>query len=359
MKKTFERSATSKFKFGAHVSGSGGISNSVINAFNIGCNAFAMFLKSPRKWTAADYTAEEITKFHNNCKEHHYDPKTDILPHGQYMINLANPELDKAEKSYESFLDELKRCEQLNIGHYNFHPGSSLKGNHNKQLEQLASYINKAHKETTFVKIVLENMAGTGNLVGSDLHDLKTVIEMVHDKSRVGVCIDTCHAFAAGYDMVGNYDKFWQDFEKIIGFDYLFGIHLNDSKAPLKANRDLHEQLGQGFLGLKFFEKIAHSQFLHDVPIILETPHKDEEGYGEEIKILEWLETLDESSAPDNEQVIEKSKTLQKLGEPSRKKQQQAFEQKKLKSEKPSKKRKLSAKDGQDIMSKLTKKSKA
>ena len=147
---------------------------------------------------------------------------------------------------------DLNRCEQLGIGLYNLHPGSSLKGDHQSQLKQLASYLNKAIKETKFVKIVLENMAGTGNLVGSSLIDLKEVIGMIEDKSRIGVCIDTCHTFAAGYDISNteSYDKFWKEFDDVIGLKFLSAVHLNDSKAPLGANRDLHERLGQGYLGI-------------------------------------------------------------------------------------------------------------
>ncbi|KAM3163442.1 DNA-(Apurinic or apyrimidinic site) lyase [Lachancea thermotolerans] len=349
----FSRCSTSKYKFGAHISTAGGISNSVTNAYNIGCNAFAMFLKSPRKWVSPDYTQEEIDKFKQKCKELGYNPLTDVLPHGQYFINLANPEPEKAEKSYASFIDDLKRCEQLGVGLYNFHPGSSLKGNHAKQLRQLASYINKAISETKFVKIVLENMAGTGSLVGSDLQDLKDVIDMVENKDRVGVCVDTCHTFAAGYDISSkdSYDKFWQTFDKTVGFKYLSAIHLNDSKAPLAANRDLHEKLGQGFLGLEVFKLVANSEFLRGIPVILETPHTKDEGYGHEIKLLEWLEDLDE--AKDQPEFESKSKDLLSEGAKSRNEQLAKFDKKKTKATKVSKKR---ANNGTDISQQLSSK---
>ncbi|AQZ16109.1 APN1 (YKL114C) [Zygosaccharomyces parabailii] len=320
----FVRSTTSRYKFGAHISAAGGISNSVTNAYNIGCNGFAMFLKSPRKWISPAYTPEEIEKFKENCQQCNYNPLTDILPHGQYFINLANPDEEKAQKAYDSLIDDLGRCEQLGIGLYNLHPGSSLKGDHEAQLKQLAQYLNKAIKETKFVKIVLENMAGTGSLIGSNLEDLKFVIDLIEDKTRIGVCVDTCHTFAAGYDLVTReaYEKFWQQFSDTIGYKYLSAVHLNDSKAPLGANRDLHEKLGEGFLGLEVFRMIAHDEHLQGLPLILETPQPTNEGYGEEVKMLEWLETL---SSPDDKKLAQKNQELQDRGEKSRKDQQTKF----------------------------------
>lgn len=352
--RTFSRLRDSKFLFGAHVSASGGVSKSVENAFNIGCNSFALFLKSPRKWESKPYTQDEINAFKDNCKKFNYNPRTDILPHGQYFINLANPEFEKAEKSYNSFLDDLKRCESLDIGLYNFHPGSSLTGDHETQLKQLASYINKAIAETKFVKVVLENMAGTGNLVGSNLEDLKYVINLIEDKTRIGVCIDTCHAFAAGYDLLDEeYDKFWRDFDEIIGFKYLSAIHLNDSKTPLGANRDLHEKLGQGYIGLAFLQNFVKSDFLTNIPIILETPIlKDDSEYGEEIKLLEWV-TYENPGADEFDAKITE---LQAKGSKSRKEQMEAFLKKQQKSG-AAKKRAASSASG-DITTMLKKKQK-
>ncbi|EDO17757.1 hypothetical protein Kpol_1033p64 [Vanderwaltozyma polyspora DSM 70294] len=358
----FVRSTASKYKFGAHVSGAGGISNCVSNAYNIGCNAFAMFLKSPRKWVSPQYTKEEVDKFKELCKQHDYNPLTDILPHGQYFINLANPDIEKAEKSYDSLLDDLKRCEQLGVGLYNMHPGSSLTGDHKQQLKQLADYLNKAIKETKFVKILLENMAGTGNLVGSNLADLREVIDMIEDKSRIGVCIDTCHTFAAGYDIGSKeaFDKFWKEFDEIVGYDYLKAIHLNDSKAPLSANRDLHEKLGEGFLGLEVFRIIANNDKLYNIPIILETPQEKDDGYGNEIKLLEWLEDISDEDSLENKELIEKITMLQKNGEKVRKEQLTKFKAK-IEKNSNSKKRKSTAvkKSENDISSQLTRSKRA
>ncbi|CAK9439272.1 uncharacterized protein LODBEIA_P34750 [Lodderomyces beijingensis] len=323
----YERNLTTNFKFGAHVSTAGGVFKSVVNARQIGANSFALFLKSPRKWVSPEYKPEDVQQFHELCSLHGYNPRTDILPHGSYLLNLANPDDSKAEKSYDAFLDDLKRCELLNIGLYNFHPGSSLDGDHGDSIQKLARNINRAIEETEFVKIVVENMAGHGNLIGSKLSDLKSVIDLIKDKSRVGVCLDTCHSFAAGYDITDQekLDKFLREFDSIVGAEYLCAIHLNDSKAPLGANRDLHQKLGLGFLGLEVFRAIANCERLKGIPIVLETPiekDEDDEVYGEEIKLLEWLE----GRSPDDPEYLEKSSQLAKLGKKERDEQLKKFQ---------------------------------
>lgn len=331
----YTRDANCRFKFGAHVSTTGGVSNSVTNAMDIGANSFAMFLKLPRKWVSPPIKDEEATRFAELCEKYGYNPRTDILPHGLYFINLANPDPEKEEKAYGSFLDDLQRCERLNIGLYNFHPGSSLDGLHEEALQRLAKNINRAISATSFVKIVIENMAGHGNLIGSNLQDIRDVIDLVEDKSRVGVCVDTCHTFAAGYDITDQekYDAFWAQFETIIGWDYLSAIHLNDSKAPLGANRDLHQKLGYGFLGLDVFRIIANSERLQKIPIILETPvEKDDSVYGEEIKLLEWLQ----DKKIDDEEYVSKATELAALGAKERAEQLKKFE---AKQEKPKKRK--------------------
>lgn len=326
-------------KFGAHVGASGGVSKAVLNAMDIGANSFALFLRSPRQWAAPELTAEEAQKFKTLCGEHGYDPAKDVLPHGSYMINMANPDKEKAEKSFGLFLDDLKRCEKLGIGLYNFHPGSVLDGDKTKGLKQLASYINRAISETSVVKIVIENMAGHGKLIGSELEDINTVIGYVSDKTRVGVCVDTCHSFAAGYDISTGkgYREFWDKFDLVIGREYLSAIHLNDSKAPLGANRDLHQKLGYGYLGLDVFRHIANDSSLESLPIVLETPVRDKDTiYGEEIKLLEWLQGRSE-----DEEYEAKKSELAKLGAADRKEQLAKFEKKSTKAEKGAKRQAL------------------
>ncbi|KAH3672164.1 hypothetical protein WICPIJ_010103 [Wickerhamomyces pijperi] len=356
----FEKILNAKnMKFGAHVGAAGGVSNAVLNARNIGANAFALFLKSPRKWESPMIPTSEVTKFKDLCHEHGYDPQTDILPHGSYFINLGNPSKDKAEKAYGGFLDDLQRCEKLGIGHYNFHPGSSLDGDHDAAIAQLASYINKAISVTENVKIVVENMAGTGNLIGSTLEDLKKVLDLVEDKSRIGFCIDTAHTFASGYELAnhGDWDTFLKKFEEMVGLEYLAGIHLNDSKVPCGANRDLHERLGQGFIGLECFRAIANCDKVSGVPIILETPvGTDESLWGHEIKLLEWMQGRE----ADDVELLARAEEEQRIGAGERKKQLAAFAKKQKETEKKEKakgyrqKRKADvANEGNDILSAL------
>lgn len=328
--KQYVQDTSCKYKFGAHVAMAGGISKSVLNAHRLGANSFALFLKSPRRWESPAITCEEADKFKALCLEHGYNPLTDILPHGSYFINLGNPDAEKEQKAYGLFLDDLKRCEQLGIGLYNFHPGLSVDSDHGESLERLARNINRAILETLFVKIVLENMAGHGNLIGLRLEDLLTVIGMVEQKHRVGVCIDTCHTFAAGYDIrdVKTFDAFWAQFDAVIGAEYLSAIHLNDSKAPLGANRDLHQNLGRGFLGLEVFRLVSNSKRLEGIPIVLETPEgKDEDIYGEEIKLLEWLVGKKE----DDKEYQERKDELWAKGTAERQEHLKKFETKKIK----------------------------
>lgn len=315
-------------KFGAHVSIAGGVSKAVTNAMNIGANSFALFLKSPNRWVSAPIADAEVSQFKQLCQTHGYNPMTDVLPHGSYLINMANPDDEKAEKAYLLFVDDLKACERLGIGLYNFHPGSSLKSDHGEAMAKLARNINRAIEATEFVKIVIENMAGHGALIGLQLLDLKTVIDQIDKKERVGVCVDTCHTFAAGYDIrnAEQYEKFWAEFDEVVGRKYLCGIHLNDSKAPLASNRDLHQNLGLGFLGLEVFRLIANDARLEGIPIVLETPvlkeDKNDSVYGEEIKLLEWM------IGKTAEEISEKNEELQKKGAKERAEQLEKFEKK-------------------------------
>lgn len=334
---TFERTISSKMRFGAHVGMAGGVFNAVTNAINIGCNAFALFLKSPRRWESPAITAEDAEKFKELCKQFNYNPRTDILPHGSYFINMANPDDEKWQKSFACLLDDLKRCEQLNIGLYNFHPGSTLgiadatshAKDENAGVRRLADGLNRAIKETKFVRVVVENMAGHGNYVCGNLDDFHTLFKLLDEPRRVGVCIDTCHAFAAGYNLNNEegWNNFWKEFEEKVGIENLAALHLNDSMAPLGANRDLHQKLGWGFLTLECFRLLANDKRLQGLPLILETPidGNDESHYGEEIKLLEWLVGKEK----DDPEFIAKSEAFQKLGLKSREEQAAKFEKKK------------------------------
>ncbi|VEU24055.1 DEKNAAC105118 [Brettanomyces naardenensis] len=333
----YVRNTKLDYKFGAHVHTEGGIYSSVIHAMNIGANSFALFLKSPRRWVSPALSDEDATKFKEFCKRFKYNPRTDILPHGSYFINLANPDKAKQKQSVDCLIDDLERCEKLDIGLYNFHPGSSLGSDKEEALQSLADNINTAIERTKFVRIVVENMAGHGNLVGSNLDDLSAILGMVKNKDRLGFCIDTCHTFAAGYDIreEEGWNKFWDEFEEKVGLEHLSSLHLNDSKAPLGANRDLHQRIGWGFLGLESFRLLANDERLKGIPLVLEVPNGGDNvvPYGEDIKLLEWLE------GKGKEEIVEKSEELQKLGEKERKEQQGKFDKKRSKGRGGSRKR--------------------
>lgn len=269
---------------GAHVSASGGVENAPINASEIGAKAFALFTKNQRQWVSKPLTDESIDQFKENCEKYGFSSKH-ILPHDSYLINLGHPEEEALAKSRKAFLDEMQRCEQLGLQLLNFHPGSHLKKIDTEAcLNRIAQSINIALDQTKGVTAVIENTAGQGTNLGFEFSHLRHIIDRVEDKSRVGVCIDTCHTFTAGYDLVNKYDEVFDDFEKEVGFKYLRGIHLNDSKKELGSKVDRHDSIGKGFIGKDFFVKMMNDSRFDDMPIILETP--DDTIWAEEIK---WL----------------------------------------------------------------------
>ncbi|QGI75601.1 hypothetical protein CEK25_000507 [Fusarium fujikuroi] len=301
---------------GAHVSAAGGVQNSVTNAVHIGANAFALFLKSQRKWTNPPLDHEAKNQFISMCKEHSYSAGEHALPHGSYLVNLAQADEEKADQAYKSFLDDLERCEQLGIRLYNFHPGSTGGDARPAAIARIAAQLNKSHRATKTVITVLENMAGSGNVIGSTWEDLRDIIALVEDKSRVGVCIDTCHAFAAGYDL-RTPEAF-----------------MNDSKAPFNSNRDLHANIGTGFLGLRAFHSIMNHAPFAGMPMVLETPIdrpgadgksvEDKKVWANEIKLLERLVGMDAETKEFKDLEIE----LQAQGESERNKIQDQVDRK-------------------------------
>ncbi len=272
--------------FGAHVSAAGGVENAPLNAKNIGAGAFALFTKNQRQWRAAPLSPETIEAFRKNCESLGYSARH-ILPHDSYLINLGHPESDALEKSRDAFDDEMLRCEQLGLDRLNFHPGSHLnKISVEACLDRVAESINRALDKTRDVTAVIENTAGQGSNVGFSFEHLARIIDKVEDKSRVGVCIDTCHAFAAGYDLstAEACDRTFAEFDRIVGFRYLRGMHLNDTMKPLASRVDRHQSLGRGELGIEAFKYIATDPRFDDLPLILETPN--EELWPEEIAEL-------------------------------------------------------------------------
>ncbi|OEH79275.1 putative endonuclease V [Cyclospora cayetanensis] len=293
---------------GAHISAAGGVQNALVSCFNVkgkrrflGCfcvlltyrallvstvlnarawQAFALFLKCQRKWVSPPLAESAISGFKERCDQLEMDKSMQVLPHGSYLINVANPDKTKQENAYNALLDDLQRCEALGIKLYNIHPGSTV-GECTKEegIRNIAAAVNRAHRDTAFVVVVLENMAGQKNVVGSKFEDLRDIINLVENKERVGVCLDTCHLFAAGYDIrtAEKFEKVMEEFDAIVGYKYLKGMHINDSKSELRSGLDRHELLGKGHLGLEPFKYIMqHPTRFKDMPLVLETPDPTE-----------------------------------------------------------------------------------
>ncbi len=255
----------------------GGVSNAPVNAHDIGAKAFALFTRNPSRWKSKPITEKEAAKFKENCAEYGYNP-SQILPHDSYLINLGSPDAEKLAMSREAFLDEIQRCMQLGLTMLNFHPGSHLNAiAPDDCLDLIADSINWALDKTSGVKAVIENTAGQGSNLGFSFEQIARIIDRVEDKSRVGVCVDTCHAYAAGYDLAtpAGYAAAWEEFGNVIGFGYLSGMHINDSKKGLGSKVDRHESLGKGSIGEGLFEMLMNDPRMDGIPLILETPDMD------------------------------------------------------------------------------------
>ncbi|MEW7977841.1 MAG: deoxyribonuclease IV [Candidatus Sedimenticola endophacoides] len=277
-------------RIGAHVSAGGGVENAPLNAQAIGANAFALFTKNQRQWKAKPLSAESIAAFRENLDRVGIAPRH-VLPHDSYLINLGHPEPEALAKSRDAFLDEMHRCQQLGLRLLNFHPGSHLKKISEEQsLTLVAESINLALEQSEGVCAVIENTAGQGSNLGYRFEHLAAIIEQVTDKSRVGVCLDTCHTFVAGYDLrtPEACRETFAEFERIIGFDYLRGMHLNDSKPELGARVDRHQSLGMGCIGWGAFEYIMNDPRFDEIPMVLETI--DDTLWAQEIEQLYALQ---------------------------------------------------------------------
>ncbi|MCR4965830.1 MAG: deoxyribonuclease IV [Bacteroidales bacterium] len=275
---------------GPHVSASGGVENAPLNAKAVGATAFALFTKNQRQWVSAPLSAKSIELFKVNCEEANISADF-ILPHDSYLINLGQPDDTLIEKSRNAFLDEMQRCEQLGLKMLNFHPGSHLNQITVDQcLTRIAESINMTLDKTKGVTAVIENTAGQGTNVGFSFEHIAVIIDKVEDKSRVGVCIDTCHTYSAGYDLrtEDGYHATFEEFDRVIGAHYLRAIHLNDTKKALASRVDRHESIGQGLLELAFFERFMNDPRFDNMPLILETP--DESRWAEEIQFLQQLQ---------------------------------------------------------------------
>lgn len=274
---------------GAHVSASGGVENAPLNANAIGAKAFALFTRNQRQWKSSPLTKKSISLFKERCEEFGYEAKH-ILPHDSYLINLGHPDPDGLQKSRDAFLDEMQRCEQLGLDRLNFHPGSHLNElSVDDCLARIAESINRTLDQTAGVCAVIENTAGQGTNLGYTFEQIAAIIDRVEDKTRVGVCIDTAHTLAAGYDIKTEqgFTETFRHFDEVIGFSYLRGMHINDSKKDLATRVDRHDSIGKGVMGMTTFKMLMANPRFDDIPLILETP--DESIWAEEIGYLYTL----------------------------------------------------------------------
>ncbi|BEJ12568.1 hypothetical protein CspHIS471_0210280 [Cutaneotrichosporon sp. HIS471] len=294
---------------GAHVSAAGGVATALLRAAKLGANGLALFVKGHRTWKSKPLEEEAIERFRETMKPESeggvgYGPET-ILVHGNYLINLGNPDETKWNTAYECFRDDLDRCYKLGVKLYNWHPGSTVGAcTKDESFALVAKAINRVHKEVPEVITVIENMANAGsNILGTAFADLAAMIALVDDKARVRVCLDTCHTFAAGYDLrtPETYASTMDEFSKVVGFEYLAGIHLNDSKAPLGGNKDLHENIGLGEIGLTGFRELVRDPRMAGIPMALETPSGPEDGVMSEIWAKEVALLYEIQAVPDTE----------------------------------------------------------
>ncbi len=277
-------------RIGAHVSASGGVENAPVNANTIGAKAFALFTKNQRQWKAKPLTTKSIDAFQKNCEKFGYKPEH-ILPHDSYLINLCHPDPEKRQKSLDAFVDEMERCHQLGLKYLNFHPGSTLKEiTVSEACKLCGESINRALEQVPEVTAVIENTAGQGSNIGCKFEHLAEIIDTVEDKSRVGICLDTCHTFAAGYDLrTGEACRTtFAEVDKIVGLKYLRGMHLNDAKSDYASHLDRHHSLRQGTIGNAIFEYVMNASECEEIPMILETI--DDTIWSEEIS---WLYSLE------------------------------------------------------------------
>ncbi|MCI8546467.1 MAG: deoxyribonuclease IV [Clostridia bacterium] len=269
-------------KIGCHLSISKGFYEMGKEAVSINANTIQFFTRNPRGGAAKEIDEEDVKKFKELAKQNKIE---NLLAHAPYTLNAAaaKPELRKFAK--ETMIDDLKRMEYFPGNMYNFHPGSHVGQGVEVGTEYIIEMLNEIIKPEQTTKVLLETMAGKGSEIGKDFEEIKNIMNKIKLKDHIGVCLDTCHIFDGGYDIVNELDKVVEEFDKIIGLDKLYAIHLNDSMNECNSHKDRHAKIGEGNIGLDALVKVINHPKLKHLPFFLETPN-DLEGYGKEIKIL-------------------------------------------------------------------------
>lgn len=273
-------------KIGCHLSVSKGFAKMAEEALSINADTLQFFSRNPRGSKAKDIDEKDVEKFLKICKEHDFGK---IIAHAPYTLNPCSKDEKVREFALQTMADDLKRLEILGGVFYNFHPGSHVGQGSDEGIRLITETINKAAKKEYSTTILLETMAGKGTEIGRNFEELKKIIDGVEEGIKIGVCMDTCHVFDGGYDIVNNLDGVLAEFDKIIGLEYLKALHLNDSMNPMGSHKDRHQKIGEGYIGIKTFENIVNNKFLKELPMCLETPN-DIDGYRKEIDILRSLE---------------------------------------------------------------------
>lgn len=270
-------------KIGCHLSASKGYVHMAEDAVNIGADVFQFFTRNPRGGKAKDIDMSDIGGFKEFAKKNNF---SQILAHAPFTMNPCSDDEKKREFANMIFADDLRRMENTPDNLYNFHPGSHVGQGVEKGIELISKMLNDNLSENMTTTVLLETMAGKGSEVGSSFHEIRKIIDMTYLNHKLGVCLDTCHVYDAGYDIVNNLDGVLEEFDKIIGIKRLKAIHLNDSKNPFMSHKDRHEQIGKGTIGLDAIIRIVNHPSLKHLPFYLETPHDTLEGYAKEIKLI-------------------------------------------------------------------------
>lgn len=273
------------FKIGCHLSTSKGFLNMGKEIISLGGNTFQFFTRNPRGGAAKSLDLDDIEAFKAFAEENGIEV---ILAHAPYTLNACSADESTRNFAKETFADDLRRMEYIPGNLYNFHPGSHVKQGVDTGIDYIADMLNEVIKPDQTTTVLLETMAGKGSEIGRSFEEIRRIIDGVSLNSHLGVCLDTCHVYDAGYDIVSNLDSVLDEFDKVIGIDRLKAIHINDSKNPFESHKDRHEKIGEGYIGTDAFERIINHPKLRNLPFYLETPN-ELSGYAKEIELLKSI----------------------------------------------------------------------